>query len=570
MTRLPRSASAPFALCVVLAAGVAVLVMRVPSGVLRGLLMDWQFWTLELQFALLAALTALNWSRLRAALDMSRRAYLTAAAASVLAVVLASSAAPRTNRIYYDEQIYQNAAHLLADGHRAAMCNEGDVEFGWLRCARAEYNKQPYGYPYLLSIGYRLFGAQEWVAFRFNNLVAGALVWVAFGLAALLFRDPRAAGLSALMMALIPHLLRWTNTAASEPTAALMCGVAVLAAALFVRSGATLSLAWTVAACAFAATTRPESPMVIAVVAMAMLAFRREEFLRPRLWWAACVGVLLLVPTLAHTASVRSERWGAPDERVSLSFAVQNLQVNGPFYLLNEHFPALFTLLAAVGVFARRHARAVLVLGTFFVLFWGVFLFFYAGSYAYGADVRYSILSYLPLITLAGAGGAAVVDRLTLQGRALGRHAMAGVMTIILFHALLFLPLVRSVGEESWAARADVAIAREFSRQIPVDGIVLTHNPGMFLLWGTNAAQTGIAVSEESYVRGFLAERFPGGVFFHWNFWCNVDDRQQVALCDEIKQRYPFELVATQRRRHQVFELYRLRLDPPNDARHSR
>ena len=42
--------------------------------------------------------------------------------------------APRTNRIYYDEQIYQSIGQNLADLRLAQMCNDGSVEYGRLQC----------------------------------------------------------------------------------------------------------------------------------------------------------------------------------------------------------------------------------------------------------------------------------------------------------------------------------------------------------------------------------------------------------------------------------------------------
>ena len=68
------------------------------------------------------------------------------------------ASSPRTNRIFYDEQIYQNIGQNLADLRRAQMCNDGAIEDGRLRCASGEYNKQPYAYPHLLSVAYRVFG----------------------------------------------------------------------------------------------------------------------------------------------------------------------------------------------------------------------------------------------------------------------------------------------------------------------------------------------------------------------------------------------------------------------------
>ena len=41
------------------------------------------------------------------------------------------------------------------------MCNDGTVEYGRLQCSRGEYNKQPYAYPHLLSLVYRVFGVGD-------------------------------------------------------------------------------------------------------------------------------------------------------------------------------------------------------------------------------------------------------------------------------------------------------------------------------------------------------------------------------------------------------------------------
>ena len=45
-----------------------------------------------------------------------------------LGVGLTVGVAPRTNRIFYDEQIYQNVGQNLADLRRAQMCNDGAVD----------------------------------------------------------------------------------------------------------------------------------------------------------------------------------------------------------------------------------------------------------------------------------------------------------------------------------------------------------------------------------------------------------------------------------------------------------
>ena len=68
-------------------------------------------------------------------------------------VALTLFVAPRTNRIFYDEQIYQSIGQNLADLKLAQMCNDGSVEYGRLQCASGEYNKQPYAYPHAAEPG---------------------------------------------------------------------------------------------------------------------------------------------------------------------------------------------------------------------------------------------------------------------------------------------------------------------------------------------------------------------------------------------------------------------------------
>ncbi len=52
----------------------------------------------------------------------------------------------------------------------------------------------------------------------------------------------------------------------------------------------------------------------------------------------------------------------------------------------------------------------------------------------------------------------------------------------------------------------------------------------MFHLWGVNAGQMSLVTSNPAYVR-FLAERYSGGLYLHWNFWCNVQDPAQQEIC---------------------------------------
>jgi hypothetical protein len=130
------------------------------------------------------------------------------------------------------------------------------------------------------------------------------------------------------------------------------------------------------------------------------------------------------------------------------------------------------------------------------------------------------------------------------------------------FQFAWYLPWARAVGEEAWGARADVAFAREVARSLPANAVVLTHNPGIFQVWGINAAQLSLATTEPGYVDDTLPRRYAGGVYLHWSFWCNVSDPVQRAFCDRALASYPAQVIREHRTRDYRFAFYRVTPSP--------
>src|SRR5262245_45699223 len=92
------------ALVLVAVAGVgASFGFRTSPDVLRDVMVRWEFWLLEAVFVGVVATTALEARRLR----VDRRLLKRAAGIGLAAAVLSAVVPPRTNRIYYDEHIYQ-------------------------------------------------------------------------------------------------------------------------------------------------------------------------------------------------------------------------------------------------------------------------------------------------------------------------------------------------------------------------------------------------------------------------------------------------------------------------------
>ncbi|MPY91467.1 MAG: hypothetical protein GEU99_26605 [Luteitalea sp.] len=539
-----------------LAALVALLtwLLRTPAASLREQLKSFQFWSLEITVVLGLALGAVILRDLVRGLD--RRDGLRMTMLAAVAVGLTLLVAPRTNRIYYDEHIYQNVGQNLADLKLAQMCNDGTVEYGRLECWSSEYNKQPYAYPHLLSLVYRAFGVDGTAAFTVNAIVMAVTVCCVFLLSFILFSDRVAAFFAGLLIALTPAQLAWSATAAVEPSASLASVVALLCAGHASRSTSTVALAATGVALAYAVQFRPESFLIVPVMGLLLWRRRtRDAFTRPGHWWAALLSFALVAIHVGHMFAVRSEGWGTSEARLSLAYLVPNLRVNGGFYLGDERFPVIFTLLAVVGLLGRSSKVERMSLGVYFFSFFGIYLLFYAGSYDYGADVRYSLMTYPPLAVLGGLGAARVVRWLARVKADL--PAQAALTAGLAFQFLWYAPLVRATSEEAWAARADVRFAQSLVPQLRGNSYVLTHNPGMFHVWGINAGQMSQVVANPSSL-DYLTARYAGGVYLHWNFWCNVHDPVQRGFCRQALEVKPVETVREYRERDQRYALYRV------------
>ncbi|MFX0134194.1 MAG: hypothetical protein ACFFDN_11170, partial [Candidatus Hodarchaeota archaeon] len=155
---------------------------------LKNQLINITFYFLEFNFLLIIIGIILNLDTFKLLYEkIDKKSGIALVSLILLGIVLTSFVAPQTHRLYYDEDIYMNVGQNLAYLHKAEMCNEGSNEYGVYQCYRGEYNKEPYGYPYFLSILYRLFGVSEELSFIFNNLIFGLTIFVFFLLGLLIF-----------------------------------------------------------------------------------------------------------------------------------------------------------------------------------------------------------------------------------------------------------------------------------------------------------------------------------------------------------------------------------------------
>lgn len=534
---------------------------------ITGLLKKWVPWGLRVNFFLLLVAVALCYTDIR---DLFKRFLNKQGVLLLLLFAFAFSitafAAYRTHRIYYDEDIYCNVGQNIALADQTGYCNYGTFEYGEYYPHWITYNKEPSGWPFLISMVFQMAGVDENYAFVLNNLIFASAVLTAFFIAWHLTGSYVMSFLAGLALALIPHAIIWSNTAAAEPSAGLFTGLTILCLIIFLKTGRGRHLFLASLMVPFASQMRPESVLVAPLALMVLLVASPRTLLHRRLWSFALLTTLFLLPHILHFYAVSGHSWGAEGSRFSLAFLGRNLSTNGLYYLNDRYFPVVLTVLAGLGLFcARGLGRWRFLLLGWFLLFWGIFLFFYAGSYGYGADIRFAVISFMPLAILAGAGGGWVLDAGywildtgSTENKRVKRLGSALIILFLLFASLKFLPLVRRVGQEAWGSRYDHQYAREFMQKIPERSIVLTQNPTMLLLWGRNAIQTYAGINNPGLIKD-LFKRYQGHVYFHHNYWCNTQNEPNRRLCQGIRDRYDLEEVEEAREQNYHYGLYRMR-----------
>ena len=478
---------------------------------------------------------------------------------AIIGIFITSFVAPQTHRIYYDEDIYENIGQNFATLQKAQLCNDGSTVYGVYDCHDGFYNKQPYAFPYLLSIVYRIFGVSESVSFIFNNLLFGLSIILVFFIAFILFKNYLIGIFSALMYALIPQNLLWFNTTAAEPSTALFGAMFIFSLIVFLKEKSNRSLFLMIVLASFSIQFRTESFLLIFIALTGIIIYKPAELKSLRIYNAGLLLLVLSLTFILHIIVTSGDSWGTTDAKISLNYFIHNFSVNSLFYIDNAKFPILFTLFAIISLFSKSFIKEKLILFVWFLCFWGIFLLFYAGSYGYGADVRYSLVSYIPLVILAGLG-VYKLQELLKKNQYLKSYLNPILAILIIISVLKFLPQVRAETQEAWGARADHLYAKEFSSLLPENSIVLTHNPNMFHLWGKNAAQVSLATFEKSYVNQILFQKYTDGVYLHWNYWCNADDSLQNSFCENVISGYNHEVIKEYKENDFRYALYRLKL----------
>lgn len=439
----------------------------------------------------------------------------------LVALLLRAFFAPYTHRLYFDEDLYLNIAqHMVYDG-RAVGANFG--VFLWDNYVSYDdfLNKQPNAYPALVSIFFMIFGVHEIVATILSIFLSSLTVIVLFLFVTLLYGEAIALWAS-LFLSLVPVAVVYATTTSTETPLAFFIILTMYLFALFAKDPSSDFRVACAAffTLAFAAQFRPEAVILFALVFLFLVLFDRRLFddlrdMRMVLIWLP-FGILIAHHCL-HVLGFMHENWGAVNQdKFGVAYVSGNLKDNLRFFVKNREFPLAFTLCAIIGLFSYiRKWKEKLLIASWFVIFFIPYLFFYAGSYNYGVDVRFSLMMLCPVSILCALGMGKV--REALERLIPGSRPAPYLAALLILLFIPHMPYIRDVHEESWDARLDHDFIISEARNLPRDAVIFTCSPYVIVLGPKRSALQSYFAEDDKMVDKVFS--MTDHVYYYREYW---------------------------------------------------
>lgn len=487
-------------------------------------------------------------------LNIDKKTWLILLAIIAIAFFLRGFTAPKTHRILYDEDIYQNQALNIARENKSIVCN---FQIIGQPCQDYFYNKEPAGYPFLLSLAYRIFPAGDTTAYWFNIAQSTLIVLLLFFLVYLIFQNQQIALWSSFFLSLIPIHILWSPMSSAENSFSLWMIIALIFLFIFRQTKNYPPLFSAIIASALAMQMRPEGVLfLIITIGFFLIYIRPLKLLKETKFILAILLLIVLSTPLAwHMSSVSNDNWGATGPKFSLQYFTNNLLTNVQYFTSNADFPIFFFLLVIAGlIYVWFYDKKTAVFSYLWLfVFFGIFLIFYAGSYYYGADIRFANDIH-PQIAIFCGLFAWRITRLKLKNFNWLPYILTSVIVIISIYSLLnFWPKITSIGQEGWDAREAHDFVIASAKNINSNSIISLHNPAILLNENISSATPNFIFDKTKFNQ---LQNQGIDIYFFYDYWCFSDPWK--ATCDNILNQYGKTEVAEKTVKNRTYRLFKL------------
>jgi hypothetical protein len=462
---------------------------------------------------------------------VSRRAWIFLILIFIIGLLLRAVVAPRTHRLYFDEDIYLDIGKQIALDGRGCLCNNGTLN----QCFSCELMKWPNGYTFMLAVVYSLFGVSENTAFSFVIALSSFATVMIFFTGYLLSKKEIVGLFAALLFALTPLLIIWSTTVATEPVFVFF-SITTITMFLLAKEDKKIFLL-AILLLALTVQIKTEGGILVAVVA-ALIFIEKNKIAKNVMYWMILFA--LIMPYVIHVYyASKVDTWGSSGEKLGILNMEKNIPENLIFWIngypMIEH-PIFFTIFAIIGLVAWKKSKNVFLAIWFGVIFL-LYSAFYAGSVRYGVDVRYALLQYPPLLLLAGYGMYYITK---IKIRLKNFEIIATLMLVIaaICSSLIYLPTITTPPEkiqEAIQARVYHDFAIKTIPSFNKSCFVLSHDPSIYLVAGQPSLQSWMGTDKTIMSQVWNRTKC---VILDQDFWCGVEPYRS-SECKTILTEYP-------------------------------
>ncbi len=536
-------------------------------------IMDQLMWITPIFFAVTLILIFVSFGLsfkniLRILKKVDKKTWLIVIIIFIAGLYLRTVVAPHTHRLYYDEDIYLNIGQSIAKEGKAVTCNYGTPG----KCIGGVYNKQPNGYPFLMSFVF-LFGGGETQAHILTAIISSLTIITVFLITYLLFENKKISIFSTLIFTLIPITIIWAPTTSSDTVFMFFSGLTIFAFLTYIKINDSKSLLFSISTLVYAVQIRPEGLIIIIPLIIVLIFFKKnifESIQKKHFILLLIVFSILIAPHIIHMNTVKDNSWGTNQEKLGTEHLEKNLDDNTMFFFENTRFPVAFTLLSLIGLALGKNWKKKIFLVTWFMIFFGLYLFFYAGSFNYGVDVRFSLPMYIPVAILGGCGAYLILKILNKliektielikrineeKNKIKSNWITTVVVTILLIITFIpFISLVSSVGEEAWDARLAHDFLVENIKELDKDSWIFSHSPYVALINGRNAADNYYA--QNSDIMDDIFDK-TDNVYFYEEYWCGCEPYTS-STCKYFHDNFKLKVYDSVSKKNRNFTLYKI------------
>jgi 4-amino-4-deoxy-L-arabinose transferase-like glycosyltransferase len=345
---------------------------------------------------------------------------------------------PKTELIFFDENIYQGVALNIMHSGSALQCEYGSAYVQ--KCFNSLLGFDPGGWPLLLAVAFRSFGISNNTSYNVELLMGVLSIVSVFLISSILTAKKEIGVISAAIFALIPQIFIWSKTLANPDMPFLaFASLTILFFLIFMKKQNKKTLLVTMFCLVFTIYIRVQALLLVPLLIIAFLTlsdagiistfksrmkllFKKLSTERNLLLIFA-VFLILIGPQLYTMVATTSELQANaafyiyPSTQIfSSSYILPNLSANVSFLsgILNDYpiiFIANITIFALIGVAflllqkkEKNRFGMLLFLAALFLLFFIFFLFYFSGSVLVGVSVRYLLILYPTLSILSAFG----------------------------------------------------------------------------------------------------------------------------------------------------------------------